>query len=141
MLKRLSILFTVILFITMNIYSEDHRSASPSGAKVYIISPADGEVVSKTFKVKFGLHGMGIAPAGVEVANTGHHHLMVDLKRLPNMKKPMAPGKIKHFGKGQTETTVTLPPGKHTLQLIMGNHIHIPHNPPVVSEKITIIVE
>ena len=141
MIKQFAVILIGVCLTAIGLYSDDHRSTSPEAAKVYIISPADGEIVPKTFKVKFGLSNMGIAPAGVEVKNTGHHHLLIDQKRLPAMKKPMAPGKIKHFGKGQTETTITLPSGKHTLQLIMGNHIHIPHNPPVVSEKITIIVE
>jgi hypothetical protein len=115
-------------------------SSSPEGAKVYIVSPADGETVGETFTVVFGLEGMGVAPAGVEKASTGHHHLLIDKEELPAMDQPMG-NEVKHFGGGQTQYTVTLPKGKHTLQLIMGNHQHVPHNPAVVSEKITIFVK
>jgi hypothetical protein len=83
---------------------------------------------------------MGIAPAGVNSEHTGHHHLLVDQEELPAPGVPMSPPPL-HFGKGQTETTITLEPGEHTLQLILGNYLHVPHNPPVVSEKITITVK
>ncbi len=116
------------------------RSTSPEGARVYIISPVDGETVSETFTVRYGLQGMGVAPAGVEKENTGHHHLIVDGKALPAFDKPMG-SEVKHFGGGQTEATVQLPKGEHSLQLILGNHLHVPHEPPVVSEKITIFVD
>tara|TARA_B100000700_G_scaffold299066_2_gene365723 strand:+ start:2850 stop:3287 length:438 start_codon:yes stop_codon:yes gene_type:complete len=116
------------------------QSEAPQDAQAYIISPQDGEVVSSTFKVKFGLSGMGVAPAGVDVKNTGHHHLLVDMESLPPMDQPMG-GDIIHFGGGQTETTLTLEPGEHTLQIILGDKNHIPHNPAVVSEKITITVK
>lgn len=123
-------------------FSQEHVSESPSGAKVYIISPKDGEVVGKTFTVRFGLANMGIAPAGVKVPNTGHHHLLIDLETLPGMEKPLAfSEKVRHFGGGQTETEITLAPGKHTLQLLLGNYLHIPHKPPVLSEKITVTVK
>lgn len=115
------------------------NSPSPEGAEVYIISPADGETVSPTFVVRFGLSGMGVAPAGVDRDNTGHHHLLVDGQMVP-LDKPMGTQVI-HFGGGQTEAEVSLAPGKHTLQLILGDHNHIPHDPPVVSEKVTVIVE
>ena len=112
-----------------------------AGEKVYFISPADGETVHGEVKVIFGLKGMGVAPAGVEVANTGHHHLLIDVDVLPALDGPLpATDNIRHFGGGQTETTLALPAGKHTLQLLLGNHLHIPHNPPVMSEKITITV-
>lgn len=117
-------------------------SKAPADARVYIIAPKDGEKVGRTFVVKFGLSGMGVAPAGVNMENTGHHHLLIDVDELPDMTKPLPAGEnIIHFGGGQTETEITLPPGKHTLQLVMGNYLHIPHNPPVISEKITVIVE
>lgn len=116
------------------------QSASPEGAQAYIISPVDGETVSESVTIKFGLKGMGIAPAGFEKANTGHHHLIVDGEGLPAFDQPMG-GEVVHFGGGQTEVTIDLAKGMHTLQLILGNHLHIPHNPPVVSEKITITVE
>ena len=115
-------------------------SKSPEGAKVYIISPSDGETVDTEVLVKFGLQGMGVAPAGTDKENTGHHHLIVDGEKLPDLDKPMG-SDVMHFGGGQTEKLVKLEKGKHTLQMILGNYLHVPHNPPVVSEKITIIVE
>lgn len=109
---------------------------------VYIISPANGEAVSSPVTVKFGLRGMGVAPAGVAKANTGHHHLLIDVAELPDLSKPVpADANHRHFGGGQTETTIELAPGQHTLQLLMGDQYHIPHKPPVFSEKITVTVE
>jgi hypothetical protein len=96
------------------------RTPSPAGAEVYIISPKDGATVSSPFVVQFGLKGMGVAPAGIKFENSGHQLI--------------------HFGKGQTQTTVTLPPGKHTLQLLLGDQNHMAHNPPVFSKKITVTV-
>jgi Domain of unknown function (DUF4399) len=117
-------------------------SKAPDTARVYIISPKDGDTVGKTFIVKFGLSGMGVAPAGVNKEGTGHHHLLIDMDTLPDMTKSMpASDQLVHFGGGQTEAEVTLPPGKHTLQLLLGNYLHIPHDKPVLSEKITINVE
>ena len=113
---------------------------SPENANAYIISPANGETVTKTFTVKFGLQGMGVAPAGIDKKNTGHHHLLIDAKKLPAMNTPMG-SNVKHFGGGQTETKVTLTPGTHTLQLVLGDKSHIPHSPPVVSKKVTITVK
>jgi len=84
---------------------------------------------------------MGIAPAGIKIENTGHHHLLIDTDAPADMSQPLpASDKVVHFGKGQTETTLTLPPGKHTLQLLLADQNHIPHNPPVISKKITITV-
>ncbi|WP_397450410.1 DUF4399 domain-containing protein [Pseudomonas sp. NA-150] len=118
------------------------RTASPAGAEVYIISPKDGATVGKTFKVQFGLKGMGVAPAGVDIPDTGHHHLLIDVKDQPAEDAPIpATDNLKHFGKGQTETELTLAPGKHTLQLLMGDKGHIPLNPSVESKKITITVK
>jgi len=115
---------------------------SPEGAMVYIISPADGEIVTSPVTVRFGLKGMGVAPAGTDKANTGHHHLLIDMADMPALDKTLpADANHKHFGGGQTETTIELSPGKHTLQLIMGDQNHVPHNPPVMSEKITITVK
>jgi hypothetical protein len=125
--------------------SADHHgmiSKAPEGAVVYFVSPADGDTVTSPVTVRFGLRGMGVAPAGIDMEHTGHHHLLVDLKQLPDMKKPLpANDNVIHFGKGQTETTLKLAPGKHTLQLLLGNHLHIPHSPPVLSERITITVK
>jgi hypothetical protein len=117
-------------------------SPAPPGASVYFISPADGATVPKKFTVKFGLKGMSIAPAGTDEPNSGHHHLVIDLATLPDMTRPLPSNEhIMHFGKGQTETELTLPPGKHTLQLVFANYQHIPHSPPIVSKPITITVE
>jgi len=117
-------------------------SPSAKDAKVYFIAPGNGQKVSQTFKVVFGLTNMGIASAGVEFDNTGHHHLLINMDTLPSMTAPLpASAQLIHYGKGQTEATITLPPGKHTLQLIFANYLHIPHNPPVMSEKITVYVE
>jgi len=93
--------------------------------------------------VRFGLKGMGVAPAGVQFDNTGHHHLLIDTDLPADLTQPLpvVENKILHFGKGQTETTLTLAPGKHTLQLVLGDYLHTPFNPPVVSKKITITVE
>ncbi|MDZ4348218.1 MAG: DUF4399 domain-containing protein [Xanthomonadaceae bacterium] len=117
------------------------RSTAPEGASVYLISPRDGEVVASPVTVRFGLKGMGVAPAGVEAQGTGHHHLLIDAE-VPDSGLPIpADDNHRHFGKGQTEATIELAPGRHTLQLLLGDHLHIPHDPPVVSERITITVE
>ena len=118
------------------------RTPSPEGALVYIISPADGEGVLNPIIIKFGLQGMGVAPAGVDIKNTGHHHLLIDAKRFPPLDKPIPSDKHhKHFGKGQTETVLELSPGIHTLQLIFGDQSHIPFDPPLVSGTVTILVK
>jgi uncharacterized protein DUF4399 len=118
------------------------RTPSPAGAGVYIISPKNGATVKGPVLVQFGLKDkMGVAPAGVKFDNTGHHHLLIDTDAPTDMNAPLpATDHIKHFGKGQTETTLTLPPGKHTLQLLLADQNHIPHDPPVISKKITITV-
>ena len=118
------------------------RAPSPAGAEVYIVSPKDGAKVKGPVTVVFGLKGMGVAPAGIKFDNTGHHHLLVDSDPPADLSLPLpANEKTLHFGKGQTETTLTLPPGKHTLQLVFGNLLHVPHDPAVISKKITIVVE
>jgi len=115
---------------------------APEGATVYFLSPTDGETVSSPVTVRFGLSGMGVAPAGTDKPNTGHHHLLIDLEQIPPLDKPLPSNdNHKHFGGGQTETTVELAPGTHTLQLLLGDMGHIPHDPPVMSEKITVTVE
>lgn len=113
---------------------------APENATAYIASPQNGEVVGQTFTVRFGLKNMGIAPAGLERENTGHHHLLIDGEVPNDLTQPMA-ANVKHFGGGQTEAEITLPPGNHTLQLILGDQMHIPHQPPVISEKITVVVK
>jgi hypothetical protein len=117
------------------------RTPSPAGAEVYIIAPKDGAKVHAPVLVQFGLKGMGIAPAGVKFDNTGHHHLLIDTDPPADLSAPLpATDKIVHFGKGQTETTLNLAPGKHTLQLLLADQSHVPHNPPVLSRKISITV-
>jgi hypothetical protein len=117
------------------------RTASPSGAALYIVLPKDGETVTSPVTVVFGLRGMGVAPAGVNTPNTGHHHLLVDVPLPPENAAIPADAKHVHFGGGQTETSLTLPPGPHTLQLVLGDANHVPHVPPVISPKVTITVK
>jgi hypothetical protein len=114
---------------------------APAGAHAYIGYPNDGQVVpaNKPFKVWFGLRYMGVAPKGVKYPNTGHHHLLIDTDLPPMDQEIPSDRNHLHFGAGETETTIQLPPGKHTLQLLMGDDMHIPHNPPVYSKKITVI--
>jgi hypothetical protein len=117
------------------------RSPAPKDAELYFISPQDGATVKSPLTVRFGLRGMGVAPAGVAIENTGHHHLLIDAELPPqNMPVPADANHV-HFGKGQTEASVTLAPGRHRLQLLLGDHLHIPHDPPVASKPITITVE
>ena len=116
-------------------------SPSKEGAEVYFLSPGDGALIESPVVVRFGLRGMGVAPAGVDQAGTGHHHLLIDDPELPPPGQPLpATAQIVHFGGGQTEAAIELSPGKHSLQLLLGNHLHIPHEPPVMSEKITITI-
>ena len=119
------------------------RIAAPAGAEVYFISPHNGETITGPVTVRFGLKGLGIAPAGIKFDNTGHHHLLVDtdLKDI-NLDAPLpASDKVLHFGKGQTETQLTLAPGKHTLQLLFADSLHQSFDPALTSKKITITVE
>lgn len=116
------------------------RSAAPPDAELYFISPADSATVTNPVTVRFGLRGMGVAPAGIAIDNTGHHHLLIDAD-LPPLDQPVpADANHLHFGKGQTETVLTLAPGKHRLRLLLGDYLHRPHDPPVVSEEILVTV-
>jgi hypothetical protein len=116
------------------------RTPSPPGAHLYIGWPTDGATVRSPFKVWFGLRNMGVAPAGVERPNTGHHHLIIDAD-LPPAGEPIPSNRNHlHFGAGQTETRLDLPPGRHTLQLLLGDARHVPFDPPVASARITITV-
>lgn len=116
-------------------------SPSAKGAKAYIVSPADGATVSSPVTVKFGLDGMEVTPAGTDKPNSGHHHLLINTKP-PAMDKPIPKdSNHMHFGKGQTEAKLDLKPGTHTLQLLLGDKGHVPHNPAVISKKITITVK
>ena len=115
---------------------------APAGAEVYIISPKDGATVAPEFTVRFGLKGMGVAPAGVAKENTGHHHLLVDVKELPVAGQPIPKDEQHlHFGGGQTEATLKLAPGTHTLQLELGDQNHLPFDPALLSPKITVHVK
>lgn len=117
------------------------RSPAPEDASVYFISPKDGATVNSPVDIRFGLSGMGVAPAGVDRQHTGHHHLLINMATLPAMDAPLpATDQVIHFGNGQTEARIDLPAGTHRLQLLLGDHFHIPHQPPVLSETITIHV-
>ena len=125
------ILFTFLFF-----------SISAFSAEVYFVSPSDGDEVSSPVEIVFGLRGIGVAPAGINFPNTGHHHLLVDLEALPNLNESIpADENHIHFGKGQTQTLLTLDPGEHTLQLLFGDWMHVPHTEPIFSEKIKIFVK
>lgn len=116
------------------------RTPAPEGANVYIVSPEDGATVKSPVTVIFGLEGMGVAPAGVDKEGTGHHHLIVDAPLPPVDQGIPSDENYIHFGGGQTQTTVDLEPGEHTLQLLLGDQNHIPHDPPIASQRITISV-
>lgn len=124
-------------------HADGHRSPAPDGARAYIVSPADGATVSNPVTIVFGLEGMGIAPAGTEMDNTGHHHLLIntDPGTLDQDSSLPATDQIVHFGGGQTQVSKDLPSGTHTLQLLLGDWSHVPHNPPVLSDVITITVD
>jgi hypothetical protein len=141
-MKRIGLLvpLAAVLGLTAGAALADPKPISEN-AKVYIIWPQDGQVIhGGKFWVRMGLSGAGVAPAGIEKANTGHHHLLVDVdlppldQEIPNDKNHL------HFGLGQTETRLDLPPGRHTLQLLFADDAHLPHKPPVYSKKITITV-
>ena len=123
--------------------TQELTTSAPDGAEAYIQSPADGTAVSSPVTVRFGLKGIGVAPAGVQLPNTGHHHLLIDVGEadMPPLNLPLpATNQVVHFGLGQTETELNLEPGQHTLQLVLGDYVHTPHSPPVLSEMITITV-
>ena len=111
-------------------------------AQVWFVSPKDQSQVSSPVTIIFGSSNLNIAPAGDNQPNSGHHHLLVDMEELPALDMPLpASDQVIHFGKGQTEATIALSPGSHSLQLLLGNYAHVPHSRPVMSEKITIVVE
>jgi len=137
-------LHPVLSLLILLLYQSPLWSATPApaDARLYFISPADGATVSSPVTVRFGLKGMGVAPAGVVKPMTGHHHLLVDVDKLPPLDQPIpSDAHHRHFGKGQTETVLELPEGTHTLQLLLGDSNHIPHVPPVISKRITIHVK
>jgi len=137
-----AVAFACAIAFALPAASEDGVPRTPSkpGAKVYIISPVDGAELRSPVTVRFGLSSMGVAPAGTVKAGTGHHHLIIDAPIPPAGVPIPADEKHRHFGGGQTEVTLELSPGKHTLQLMLGDHSHVPHDPPVVSEVVTITV-
>lgn len=117
------------------------RSSAPAGAELYFVDLVDGSTVTSPFTVRFGLDGMEVVPAGTEAPQSGHHHILIDTD-LPPLDQPIpADSNHVHFGDGSTATELDLEPGQHTLQLLLGDHLHIPHRPPVYSEQITITVE
>ncbi len=121
--------------------SAQQRTPAPENAELYFISLADGASVSNPVNVRFGLRNMGVAPAGIKYDNSGHHHLLVNTE-LPSLDFPIINDENHlHFGGGQTEVSLELPPGEHTLQLLLGDFAHIPHAPAVMSERITITVK
>lgn len=119
------------------------ETPAPEGARAYIVSPVDGATVTSPVAIVFGLSGMGVAPAGVDAENTGHHHLLIDVPLDEiDLDNPLpADDNYIHFGAGQTETTRDFAPGQHTLRILLGDLNHIPHNPPVMSDLVTITVE
>lgn len=130
----------ILALCAFSIHAQE-RTPAPENAELYFISPADGATLSNPITVHFGLRNMGVAPAGIKYDETGHHHLLVDTE-LPPLDLPIInDANHLHFGKGQTETTLELAPGEHTLQLLLGDFAHIPHDPPVMSARITITVE
>jgi hypothetical protein len=137
-----------VTYISMAILSGLSQAESPlsstiaDDARVWIVSPTDQAKVSSPVTIVFGSSNLNIAPAGDNQANSGHHHLLVDMDKLPALDMPLpASDQVIHFGKGQTETTIELSSGSHSLQLLLGNYAHVPHSRPVISEKITIVVE
>ena len=136
MLRLLSI-FACTVLLAANIFV---RTPAADNAVVYFLSPAEGETVTNPVVIKFGVKKMSVAPAWVNADNTGHHHLLIDVE-LPALNLPIpANQQYRHYGQGETETELALAPGQHTLQLLMGDAAHIPHDPPVFSERITITV-
>ena len=140
--RTVSIVCAVIAAVAIPIIVHAQTPA-PAGATVYFINLKDGDMLTSPFKVQFGLTGMGIAPAGIERPNTGHHHVLVDTRLSDAEAKAPLPADMRHlhFGGGQTEAMLTLPPGQHTLQLVLGDWSHIPFAPPIVSPVITVTVK
>jgi hypothetical protein len=121
--------------------ADSHRSPSAEGASISFANLAAGDEVPPGYIARFTIRGMGIAPAGSQVDNTGHFHLLIDLAELPPLDQPLpATEQIVHFGKGQTEAPLNLAAGQHRLQLLLADYAHVPHDPPVMSEVVTIVV-
>ncbi len=117
------------------------RTASPEGASVFFISPADGDTVASPVSIEFGIEGMNVVKAGDNQPDSGHHHLLVDAD-LPDFGLPIPADEHHiHFGDGSTSTEITLEPGTHTLRMLLADHLHIPHDSPIMSDPITITVK
>ena len=153
-MRRISLLAVSLVFASGSVMAAQNaahsmppsgamaREKAPTGAKVFIISPTNGATVGEEVTVKFGVEGISIGPAGAMAPDTGHHHLLIDVAELPPLDAPIpADAQHKHYGKGQTEDTLHLAPGTHTLQLDLGDGRHMQFDPPIVSEKITIHVK
>lgn len=140
-----TLLLSTQAFAQSDGHSHDHdaRTPAPDGAQVFFINPADGATVSNPVTIQFGASGIGIAPAGVEWPNTGHHHLLINVDPATvDMEFGLpADDQHRHFGGGQTQVTLDLPAGTHTMFLLMGDHNHVPHDPPIMSDVITITVQ
>lgn len=140
-MSKAFLLGAMLLLTPLCALADEGRTPAPEGAAVYFIEPADGATVSSPVTIKFGLKGMGVAPAGTQKENTGHHHLLIDTELEDLDSAIPSDDNHKHFGGGQTEASLELAPGKHTLQLVLADHAHVPHATPVMSEMITITVE
>ena len=139
MLFRCGLLGCCLAATSGTALADGQRSPSAEGAAIAFANLADGDVVPTGYTVRFTISGMGVAPAGSAIENTGHYHLLIDLPELPPLDQALpATEQIVHFGKGQTETTLNLAEGPHRLQLLLADHAHVPHDPPVLSEAITI---
>ena len=135
---------TLLAFLSVLILMASFLSLAKEedGAQVSILKPLDGEVVNQTFRVKFDIKHFDLAPAGTYKINTGHHHLLIDVEKMPDFKYPIpSDGHHLHFGGGQTEALIQLTPGNHDLQLILGDRFHVPHDSPLISKKITVKVK
>jgi len=136
-------IWVLALMVSVAATAQETRKKAPEGARLYFISPDNGARVKSPVTVRFGLAGMGVAPAGMAREKTAHHHVLIDTDaRTVDMSKPLpASDRIKHFGGGQTEAALDIAPGRHTLQLVLGDENHVPFDPPLMSEKITITVQ
>ena len=126
-----------ILLIISTIFATFSICANP---KVYFINLEDGDRLESPFLIQFGLSGMGIAPAGTDRANTGHHHLLINVNEIDLSKPIPSSSSHIHFGGGQTESLIDLMPGDYSMQLVLGDMTHTPHNPPIISQRINITV-